>query len=275
MVEHKTQEEVLLDDDGHPVLPPAPVQTFQDMVTRGFFTYFLIPVISPVFIGAFWLTKKTFRETFYDSFRTLYRIGYAKASDFQSKHHLTKLWQTPSAQQYVQTNSLMWQNREGYCGRATLRCILKSLGCKKLPPELHGETKPDKFCSHLKEYSSMPLRTEIIPGDIDFPTFVKTLRRMKDGNVRIAINYLRTALFGFKFPWFLPTNFILGMFGGHFSPVVGILDEDSEDPLVGVFDVNHKYGGAYVIPASRLHASVATLDVSAGKPRAIIVITAQ
>lgn len=262
-----------LDSDGLPVLPPAPLQTLKDVLMKWYFRYLFLPVMGPVFIGGFWLTNKNVRKTFFSSFRTLYRIGYAKTSDFQSTPQLQKLWKTPSAQVYIQTSALMWQKREGYCGRATIRCILKSFGCDPLPPEAHGESKPDKFCSHLKDYSPIPLQTEIVPGDVDFPTFVKTLRRMKDGKVRIAINYLRTALFGFQFPWFFPTNFIIGMFGGHFSPVVGILDEESEDPLVGVFDVNHKYGGAYVIPASRLHASVATLDATAGKPRAVIVIT--
>ena len=70
---------------------------------------------------------------------------------------------------------------------------------------------------------------------------------------RVAINYLRPALFGFKRPKWLPFHFIIGLFGGHFSPVIGVLDndDDKDNPLVGIFDVNHTYGGAYLVPAKK------------------------
>merc|ERR1712224_1008121 len=92
---------------------------------------------------------------------------------------------------------------------------------------------------------------------------------------RVAINYLRPALFGFKRPKWLPFHFIVGLFGGHFSPVIGVLDndDDKDNPLVGIFDVNHTYGGAYLVPAKLLYKSVNAVDIATETSRAVIVVT--
>merc|ERR1712224_968823 len=92
---------------------------------------------------------------------------------------------------------------------------------------------------------------------------------------RVAINYLRPALFGFKRPKWLPFHFIIGLFGGHFSPVIGVLDndDDNDNPLVGIFDVNHTYGGAYLVPAKLLYKSVNAVDIATETSRAVIVVT--
>jgi Phytochelatin synthase len=228
--------------------------------------------------------KNNCRQSILETYQVVQGIGYQHhriVSEYQSSDLLAKMWQTSSAQHYIQNAALLWQKQEGYCGRATLRCVLKSFGCRadELPPEMRGESKPEKFASHLAELAPKRLNitTEIVSGSVDFATFVATLRQVNNhqSNCRIAINYLRSALFGFAFPWFLPVHFILGLFGGHFSPVVGVLEQvdHPDDPLVAVFDVNHKYHGAYLVPASRLYRSVAAVDVTSGQHRAVIVVT--
>ena len=125
--------------------------------------------------------------------------------------------------------------------------------------------------------------------DFSYARFLKTLRdSFKDDADddqqhcrRVAINYLRPVLFGFKPPKWVPCHLILGLLGGHFSPLLGLLDnpqdmnnaKKGDNPLVGVFDVNHAYGGAYLIPAKLLYQAVKAKDISTGKSRAIIVVT--
>lgn len=105
-----------------------------------------------------------------------------------------------------------------------------------------------------------------------------------DKRSRVVINYLRPALFGFPKPWWVPFHFLLGIFAGHFSPVIGLVDNgtDSSDtpkqrqwesPLIAIFDVNHKYGGTYLVPARRLFQAVKAKDVVTRRSRAVIVVS--
>mmetsp|Transcript_47985 Transcript_47985/g.54377 ORF Transcript_47985/g.54377 Transcript_47985/m.54377 type:complete len:143 (+) Transcript_47985:83-511(+) len=50
---------------------------------------------------------------------------------------------------------------------------------------------------------------------------------------------------------------------------------DKDNILVGVFDVNHTYGGAYLVPARRLYESVKAMDISVSKPRATIILSVE
>lgn len=280
-----------LDPDGLPILPPAPKRTFLEQATSLCMRIIFVPIVGPVLLGVLLLANKNnCRQHMLQTFKLVYKIGYhhGRVGElYQPRDVLAQMWQTPSAQHYVKNAALLWQKQEGYCGRATIRCILKSLGSKtdELPPEMRGESKPDKFCSHLEELAVKRLNvtTEIVSGSVDFNTFVTTLRQVNDYdgkdnnnvNCRIAINYLRAALFGFAFPWFFPTNLIIGLFGGHFSPVVAVLErhDHPNDPLVTVFDVNHNYRGAYLVPASRLYQACHAMDVTSGQHRAVIVVT--
>jgi len=175
-----------------------------------------------------------------------------------------------------------------------------------------------------------PLHVEIVAGDVSYADFLSALRRgllQQDNNNygnddnnnnkkcysrRVAVNYLRPALVGFKAPRWVPMNLALGIAGGHFSPVIGILEDHEDDDaststslsssssslssntnthtnrtkqrasapdkdniLVGVFDVNHTYGGAYLVPARRLYESVKAMDISVSKPRATIILSVE
>ena len=46
-----------------------------------------------------------------------------------------------------------------------------------------------------------------------------------------------------------------------------------DEPLVAVFDVNHKYGGAYLVPARRLYEAIHAKDISTNKSRALIFVS--
>lgn len=186
-----------------------------------------------------------------------------------------------------------YQLREGYCGSATQRCILKSLGYPHdgIPPQHSGETKPVPWCEHIQsmvtnynnnnnknsdDKDKYRVTTEIIDGgSVSYQEFVSTLRdNLNNPDVRIACNFLRPALMGFTGWRIFPMNFLMGVFGGHFSPVLGILDDASTtEPLVAVFDTNDKYDGTYFVSAERLYEAVRAVDLSAHKHRALILVT--
>lgn len=175
--------------------------------------------------------------------------------------------------------------REGYCGSATQRCILRSFGLSwdTLPPQKSGDSNPDKWCPHTtqiakdqsKDNESIELSTRIIPGDVSYDEFLSTLREgLANKNVRIAANFLRSALTGFEKVRYVPCHFIVAMYGGHFSPILGIIEneEDKNNPFVAIFDTNHKYNGVYFVPAKRLYDAVRAIDLTANKHRAIVLV---
>jgi hypothetical protein len=236
---------------------------------------------------------------------------------FQNLKLLSKLYQQqPSAKVYLDHNALEWQFIEGYCGPATLRCTLASLGVPSelLPPQVRGPMGPEMFVQRLQAAltasSTTPahedkkpndetnnntnatlssahhfhfpkIETEIVRGDCSYDIFLQTIRRVKNDKERVVLNFLRPALFGPQRPMWIPTHLLMGLFGGHFSPIIGVLenygedddDQESDNPLVAVFDVNHKYGGAYFVPARRLYQSVQARDVMTGQSRALVLVT--
>ena len=177
---------------------------------------------------------------------------------------------------------LEYQLREGYCGSATQRCVLKSLGYTDVKEQHHGESKPQPWVEHATEMAresshgeSYELETQIVEGGVSYEEFLKTIRDgLANKDCRIACNFLRPALTGFSGWRIFPMNFMLGIFGGHFSPILGVLDVPEVDsPLVAVWDTNHKYNGAYFVTAKTLYSAVHAVDLSAHKHRALILVT--
>lgn len=177
---------------------------------------------------------------------------------------------------------LEYQLREGYCGSATQRCILKSLGYTDIREQKGGESKPQLWCEHANEMAresshgeSYELETKIVEGGVTYDEFLKTIRDgLANKDCRIACNFLRPALTGFSGWRIWPMNFLLGILGGHFSPILGVLDDPEVDsPLVAIFDTNHKYNGTYFVPAKKLYDAVHAVDLSAHKHRALILVT--
>jgi hypothetical protein len=201
----------------------------------------------------------------------------------KNKDLIAKVWTKPSARAYITNNALEYQKSEGYCGRSTLRNILKSFPNfpKDLIPEESGGPCNPKTWSKIihdlaeEHHTKMPqIETRIIPGDIPYTNFMEEIKvALNDPNCRIALNYLRPALVGFKIPKILPANFLLSLMSGHFSPIIGMLDESKESEcLIAVFDVNHAYGGTYLVPSRMLYESVKAHDLMTGRSRALVVI---
>jgi hypothetical protein len=314
--------------------------------------YTIIPIVFPILILAnrkmswtgLWNLLQVVWEATKDPIPQ--RVDY-----FQNLTLLHKLYhQERSAKVYLDHHALEWQTMEGYCGRATMRCVLASFGMPSelLPPQIRGAMGPEKFVELIQELKTQnkgtpnddsdndnsndkkkdndetkplpkmtlttttttttnmilpKIETEIVRGDCSYEVFLQTIRRVHNDNERVVLNFLRPALFGLQRPlWWLPTHLMFGLFGGHFSPVIGVLEEEehsetntntmttddatttttttttkkkniNDNPLVAVFDVNHKYGGAYLVPARRLYQSVQAKDAMSGQSRALVVLT--
>jgi hypothetical protein len=264
-----------------PTRPPTTL--FEIVIFRG-----LVPVLVPLFLSYKCLTDSFFRRTIISA----YSLVSKATSDpvtcawyFQNKDLLTKLWELDSAKAYLNDAGepqLEYQLREGYCGSATQRCVLKSLGYTDIREQHHGESKPQPWCEHVNDMvresshgESYEIETEIVEGGVSYDEFVKTLRDgLANKDCRIACNFLRPALTGFMGWRIFPMNFLLGVMGGHFSPILGVLDVPEVDsPLVAIWDTNHKYNGAYFVPAKKLYDAVRAVDLSAHKHRALILVT--
>ena len=278
----------------HP--PPQPTSLLKLIVFHG-----LIPILVPVFVSFKFITDRSFRATFPTTTAYLFSLVKSATIDpasrrwyFQDATLLKQLWKLSSARAYIdnvtQRPHLEYQLREGFCGSATQMCILKSFGIpyEELPPQKSGESKPEEFAEHISRIAgehNVELSTAIVRGDVSYEEFLSALRGgLANDNVRIACNYLRSALTGFE--RYYPSFLIASMYGGHFSPIVGIIendhqhydgkgkrrDEKDDNPLVGIFDTNHKYNGAYLVPARRLYAAVHAVDVTAKKERALVLV---
>ena len=205
--------------------------------------------------------------------------------EYQDEDLIRQLWKKDSARPYTEADVLEFQNREGYCSSATMRCTLKSFPGypkEKLPPQKWEPADPEKWQGmdvwdvSADGAAKRSTNLEIFSGSCSYPEFLSGVKRgLEDPSCRVVLNYLRPVLFGFALPWWLPSNVVLALLGGHFSPIVGIVETEKykgENPLIGVFDVNHKYGGAYLVPAITLYRSVQLTDVTSQKPRAMILI---
>jgi hypothetical protein len=294
-----------MDDKGQLVVALPPAQP--TALKRFLILYGLVPTLAPIFITYKLLTDKSFRSSFPSTSKNLYSLissatmqTISKQWYFQDSTLLQKLWKLASAKVYIDKDTqqplLEYQMQEGYCGSATQRCILKSLGylSETLPPQHRGESKPESWCQHIcqmaKDHSNdeFELSTTIVRGNVSYEDFLMTLREgLANENVRIACNFLRSALTGFEKVRWLPTHLFLAMFGGHFSPILGIIERDEregededekktegndDNPFVAIWDTNAKYNGAYFVPARRLYEAVKAIDVSANKPRAIVLV---
>ncbi len=292
-----------LNEDGIPVVShPDETQTWKKWIVNQILFYVVFQSILPIF-----LLTKLWTLGFKDSWElitSLYTtVSEAHASPiaslpyYQDKKLLQKIWKQPSAIPYISQNALEYQKREGYCGRSTLRNILKSYPSfpqDLVPVPSGGPTEPKKWIKVLhellqkgdetKKNHNIQIETKIIEGSIPYERFVNAIRNaLRDPSSRLAINYLRPALTGWKTPKWIPIHLFLGLMGGHFSFIIGILEKNDVDisksqdcndddhyPLVAVFDVNHAYGGAYLVPAKRLHESVKAHDMSTFESRALV-----
>ena len=275
-------------DDGQLTVAHPPDQPLN--IGRLVLFYGVIPVLVPIVATYKYITDNVFRQSFFLTAKNLYNL-VADATDkpiskewyYQDATLLKKLWELSSAKAYI--DNVEYQTREGYCGSATQRCILRSFGLsgEKIPPQKQGETKPGQWCEHITQMAkthNVDLSTTIISGDVSYDDFLFQLRKgLANEDVRIGCNFLRSALLGFEKNRYIAIHMLMYLLGGHFSPILGLLERNeiddqgsSENPFVAIFDTNHKYGGIYLVPARRLHQAVMAVDLSANNPRAIIFV---
>ncbi|CAJ1934709.1 unnamed protein product [Cylindrotheca closterium] len=289
-----------MDESGKPmVLSPMNVNTLASQVSR----FFIINVVFSLIVPSYVVSTILRGKIKLSELKLIYKaVGEAHANpinslpEYQDKELIRQLWKKESARPYIDGDALEYQKREGYCNSATIRCTLKSFPgypTEKIPPQKSEPADPEKWqgmsawdTANDNDGDESPsgngstakrsANLEMFPGSCSFPEFLTAIKRgLEDPNCRVVLNYLRPVLFGFAVPWWLPANMCLALVGGHFSPVVGMVETEkyrNDNPLIGVFDVNHKYGGAYLVPAKTLFRSVQLMDVSSQKPRAMILV---
>ncbi|CAK4077752.1 unnamed protein product [Aphanomyces euteiches] len=190
-----------------------------------------------------------------------------KQPKYQDKTLWQRVWDSPVGQLYLK-GGLEYQLREGYCMPSTLRNILRSIptiSSDAIPPAKAAPSTADNYATKIDAIGYTTSR--VVYGSDGYEAFVEALQHANDPQYRVAVNFLRSPIFGAGAPWFLPHNLLLALVGGHFSFVVGYLpDED----LVAVFDVNHTYG-PFLVPTRRLFNAVSAHDLQSGKSRALVV----
>lgn len=284
-----TMKKSQVDVNGWPIVPlPVNSNTLTSQVTRFFLIHFIFSLIVPSYVMSTILKGKlrlSELRKIYKAVNEAHRNPINKLPEYQDKELIRQLWEQDSARPYIEGGALEYQKREGYCNSATIRCTLKSFPSyprDKIPPQKSEPSDPEKWKGMDawgpvdNDNDTKSANLEIFPGSCSYPEFLGAIKRgLENPSCRIVLNYLRPALFGFAVPWWLPANMCIGLVGGHFSPIVGLVETETfkeDNPLIGVFDVNHKYGGAYLVPAKRLYRSVQLMDVSSQRPRAIILV---
>ena len=285
-----------LDENGTPILPPPPTRWWLECLST-----ILVAFISPVLIPPFVLIggKLKFKEIIRLARSVWDATGnpIQKLPEYQDSKYLRQVYKQASAKHYIEQDALMWQPREGYCGKTTLYCALASYSSvprECLPEVTNQPVQPESFCSILKDTlskssqispnnlgsskdtNSIPnIEGEVVSGRVPYSTFLRSIRRVRNDSERVVVNFHRGVLFGYnKKTWWSPGHHIMTTLFGHFSPVIAVLETESADnPLVAIFDVNHKYGGTYLVPARRMYEAIHAPDVTTGRSRAMVVLT--
>ncbi|RHY87295.1 hypothetical protein DYB35_002710 [Aphanomyces astaci] len=178
-----------------------------------------------------------------------------------------RVWSAPVGQLYLQ-GGLEYQLQEGYCMPTTLRNVLKSIksvDAKDIPEAKRGPSVPEKYAAKIDAIGHTV--STVVFGSDGYIAFVEALKLANDPNYRVALNFLRSPVFGINRPSFAPHNLLMALAGGHFSNIVGYLEDED---LVAVFDVNHTYG-PYLVESRRLFDAVNAHDFQSGKTRGLIV----
>lgn len=163
-------------------------------------------------------------NAFYLNISSAFKPSIRLNAMFKDQELEQKIWQTEIGQLYCE--NLEYQKQEGYCAPTTVRVILKSIS--EIPTSSYPEMKsggsiPEQIVQKID--STGYTASQIIHGSDGFESFLKTIRLSNNPKYRISANFLRSSLFGFSKPIFLPHNILLGLFGGHFSPIVGYDEE--------------------------------------------------
>jgi hypothetical protein len=206
-----------------------------------------------------------------DTWTKASRPSIRNDSDFKSSDLIRRLWLTEVGKLFY--HAVEYQKMEGFCGPATQRCLLKSIpGIKseEIPPQVRGPSTVSKFAEVIGSIGDKAgiTKTKVVLASEGYEAFLDVLRKSNSPKFRVAANFLRSPLFGFVKPSFLPINTVLTFMGGHFSPILGYFEREN---LVAVFDVNHTYGLWFVQP-ERLYSAIYTFDITSGLERGLVLV---
>ncbi|KAJ3275394.1 hypothetical protein HDV01_000686 [Terramyces sp. JEL0728] len=241
--------------------PQAPPQKPLALQVGSFLIFRLLDIVGLFALGPLILFKWTALSSIIvkGSRKTI-----KKEPTYTDKLILDEIWEKPVGQMYIRSD-LEYQLMEGYCAPSTARNMIKSIGDFELPELVRGAQTITKVVKTIDKHANGKTCTKIVYGSEGFTEFMKHIRLSNDLNYRIGINFLRSPLFGFESP--LPSHVTMGLFGGHFSVVIGY---DQRRDLVAIFDVNHTYC-TYLVDAKRLFSAVDTVDAFSNQPRGLIV----
>lgn len=222
----------------------------------------IIPILSFLALFQFHTTWKLLAKVYHKPLNL---------KDCKDESTLRKMWALPSGQIFLCRNALEYQHREGFCCRATQRCILKSIPsirAEEIPEACSGPADAETYASTLDQIATDKIKSTVVTADGGYTAFMEALQKVNQPDkYRVSVNFLRPAIFGAPSPRWLPSSLLLGLGGGHHSPVIGF-HKDSDTVLV--FDVNHNYG-PILVSSRQLFDAVDTFDPLSGAHRALTV----
>ena len=247
-----------------PRSPPDP--TAFEVASKHLLLSTMVVLASPLLLGSFIYSH----ENVYSILAKSSKKSIRYSAENGNKVLKVEVWKTRIGKLYA--NAVEYQKTEGYCSVATKRSILKSIPAMEAidhPEGSRGGVTIDKFAIGIDEESKGITKSTVILGsEMNFDKFLEIMKSVNDPTKRIVANFLRSSLFGYQTPWILPSNFLLSVFGGHYSPIVGYWEDTK---IVAIFDVNHNFG-LFFVSAERLYDAVTTFDIQSGASRGLVVI---
>ncbi|KAF0699354.1 Aste57867_10070 [Aphanomyces stellatus] len=237
---------------------------FVPSILAGLVFFLLSIVLGYPFLLVLYLFK---REVLTSALTPASQESIRRNPAFRDAALLARVWQSPVGQLYLH-GPLEYQLREGYCAPTTLRNVLHSipsLPAETVPAARSGPSTAVQYKTKIDAIGATS--STVVYGSDGFSAFVEAIKLANDPQYRVAVNFLHAALFGMGGPkWFAPV--LLGaVMGGHFSNVIGYLEDVD---MVLVFDVNQDFG-PYLVDTHRLFQAVRASDIQSGKSRALVV----
>lgn len=195
-----------------PSPPFPPSRSFLDNIKRTFQNVLInvvAVVASPILIYIF--------SKSWDNVKTIIRNGRKKSikdsKEFKNEDLLRKIWTHPVGKLYF--DAVEYQRMEGWCCATTIRSVLKSIPAIKahqIPEAKRGPATVSEFAAKIDGDSrSKFIKSTTMLGSDGYEKFLAVIKeKVNDPKYRVTVNFLRSSLFGFKKPSWLPINAVLG-----------------------------------------------------------------
>lgn len=205
-----------------PIIPP-PRSTWSEFKRFWFFH-------GIGFMGLPWISYNMIR--YYSSFASLlgktFRKSIKSTPEYKDEILMKRVWKETCGQHFLKAKALEYQFMEGYCAPATVRCILKSVpmvDLTRIPKQERGPSVPAKVIKVIDDASEGHTKSSVVYGSDGYDAFLATIKLVNNPRYRVSVNFLRSALFGPPISISPLLMLLLTVFGGHFSPVVGYLED--------------------------------------------------